>query len=98
MKRKCSQCGKYKPKEGFAKLDHGKDGVRAQCKDCDRKYRNKRKRLPMPKEGDEYRIDETTVRNYFYLHFGFTDRRYNHSEGYEMSKYEIPLLIINNNK
>ena len=100
MKRKCSQCGKYKPKDGFNKMPRGKDGRRSQCKDCDRKYRNKRKRSPMPKEGEEYRIDSTTLRNHFYLHFGFTERRYNHTEGYEMNKYEIPLLLItkHNNK
>lgn len=100
MKRKCSKCGKQKPKEAYNKLPRGKDGLRAQCKECDRKYRNKRKQPPMPKEGEEYRIDSTTVRNHFYLHFGFTERRYNHTEGYDMTKYEIPLILITkyNNK
>ncbi len=97
MKRKCSKCEKYKPREAFAKLERGVDGRRAQCKDCDRKYRNKRKRVPMPSEHETYIINETTMMNHFYLHFGFTERRYNPSEGAELRKYEKEPLIINNN-
>lgn len=100
MKRKCSKCGKYKPAEAFAKLERGVDGRRAQCKDCDRKYRNKRKKAPMPKETDEYTINSVTMMNHYYLHFGFTERRYNNSEYAELLKYEkTPILInYNNNK
>ena len=51
----------------------------------------------MPKEHQEYTINETTMMNHFYLHFGFTERRYNPSEGAERRKYEKEPIIINNN-
>lgn len=96
MKKRCSKCGKVKPVEAFAKFAKGKDGRRAQCKECDKRYRNKRKRLAMPKEDDPYVINKSTVTNHFYLHFGFTDRRYNYSEGYQLAKYSKSFIIIKN--
>lgn len=98
MNRKCSKCGKLKPIEAFAKFEKGRDGRRAQCKECDRRYRIKRKKKPMPKEGDGYIVNSITMMNHFYLHFGFTDRRYNASEYADSVKYTIHYTITNNSK
>lgn len=93
--RQCSKCGKEKDLEQFAKLKRGKHGRRAQCKTCDSSYRNENKKEKMPTDGEAYRINATTMQDHFYLHFGFTERRYNTSEWYDTKKYNIETININ---
>jgi hypothetical protein len=99
--KKCTKCGQEKAISEFNKFPHGKDGLRAQCKDCDKEYRKINKRGKMPQEGDEYVINSTTMQNHYYLHFGFTERIYTASEWREMSKYNIDSInfsILTQNK
>jgi hypothetical protein len=39
--KKCKKCGEYKDLINFNKLKISKDGLRTQCKDCEREYRIK---------------------------------------------------------
>ena len=97
MRKRCSKCGKAKPLEAYTKFAKGKDGRRAQCKECDKRYRNKRKKQALPREGDSYELNNATMSNHFYLHFGFTDRRYNATEYGDYTKYKKEYILIKNN-
>lgn len=87
--RRCSKCKRVKPLERYSRLERGVLGRRAQCKACDKLYRTKSSKPAMPIEGDPYCIDEVTINDHFYLHFGFTDRRYNLTERQQLCKYNI---------
>lgn len=93
MKR-CSKCKQLHTLDSYAKLTRGKDGRRAQCKACDKKYRNSNKKPQMPAEDDEYTINSATMRNHLYLHFGFEDHRPNTSEYYNIKKYHKDSINI----
>lgn len=85
----CSACKVNKPLDKFSKLFRGKLGYRAQCKACDKSYREKNQKPKMPKDNKKYEVNEITMTNHFYLHFGFSERRYKESEWYESKKYNI---------
>ena len=38
--KKCSKCHSSKPIDEYRKDKHGRDGIRANCKGCDREYRH----------------------------------------------------------
>ena len=86
-KKRCSKCNKVQPLSEYTKLRAGKEGLRAQCKRCDKRYRNKNKKPKMPGENDPYQVNSVTMQDHFYLHFGFQDRRYNASEYADAAKY-----------
>lgn len=85
----CNKCGKTKDLSEFYAMGHGKNGVKGHCRQCEKEYRESRKKDPMPKEGDAYVVNNTTMRNHFYLHFGFTDRIYVPSEYATATKYAM---------
>lgn len=74
QKKKCTKCEVIKPINEFGLLPHGKDGRRTQCLECDRKYQKayRRAKASTPKEGEAYLLNSETIRNHFYIHFGFT--------------------------
>lgn len=88
-KKKCNKCKRFKELNQFYAMGHGKMGVKSHCIDCEKSYRDSKRKAPMPKEGDEYVIDSNTMRNHFYLHFGFTDRIPVLSELSVASKYAM---------
>jgi len=98
MDRKCSKCNKTKTIDSFSKLVRGKDGYRSQCKECDKAYRDVNKKPVMPRDGEPFRLDTNTVHNHFYIHFGFTEYRYNPSEWSESAKYIINKTITTTTK
>ena len=98
MDRKCTKCSKIKPIEDFTKLARGKEGRRSQCKACDKDYRVKHKKPVMPRDGEAFKLDTDTVHNHFYIHFGFTEYRYNPSEWSERAKYIIDKTITTTTK
>lgn len=87
MRKRCSKCGRVQDLTEFTKLKAGKKGRRAQCKRCDKRYRNKNKKPRMPADGEPYQVNSVTMNDHFYLHFGYQDRRYNASEYADAAKY-----------
>ncbi len=73
-RKKCTKCEVIKPITEFGLLAHGKGGRRTQCLECDRKYQReyRKAKASCPKEGEDYIINKETIRNHFYIHFGFT--------------------------
>jgi len=59
----------------FSKLIRGRNGRRAQCKACDKRYSEERG-LRIPQEGGEYKVNKQTMKNHMYLHFGFWESRF----------------------
>jgi hypothetical protein len=88
-KKKCNKCKETKDLSQYYAMGHGKHGVKAHCISCEKDYREKHRKDPMPKEGDPYVINNITVQNYFYLHFGFTDRIPVPSEYATATKYTM---------
>jgi hypothetical protein len=89
-RRKCKKCQVIKDVTEFGRLPHGKNGLRSQCLECSskyqREYRRNKQRMPV----DEYVINDRTMRDHFYLHFGFTiDYRENWRTDY-MKYYQTP--------
>jgi len=52
----------------------------------------------MPRDGQPFVLDTNTVHNHFYIHFGFTEYRYNPSEWSERAKYIIDKTITTTTK
>ena len=98
MKRECIKCKKEHPIEDFYPLEKGRDGRRARCKYCEKEYRDANKKPVMPRDGEPFRLDTNTVHNHFYIHFGFTEYRYNPSEWSERAKYIIDKPITTTTK
>lgn len=68
--KECTKCGEVKALDRFSRLAHGKDGRRGQCKACDKAYSQKvNKRIPV--DSAKYEINQQTMRNHMFLHFGF---------------------------
>jgi hypothetical protein len=89
-RRKCKKCDVIKEVTQFGKLSHGRNGLRSQCLDCDKKYQREYRsaRAKTPKEDEEYLLNNETMRNHFYIHFGFTihdkeNWRYDYTKYYE---------------
>lgn len=83
----CNKCKKVKPASDFYPMSHGKLGLKGHCKQCEKVYRNNRKKGQIPKEGEPYKVNKSTLNHYFYLHFGFVDKRVEMSENMQRSKY-----------
>ena len=81
-----------KPLDDFAKFIRGKHGHRAQCKACDSDYREQRG-LKIPMEHMEYDVNDETMKNHMFLHFGFWESNkasaHNHIRR-EVKKYYQP--------
>lgn len=90
--KECSKCQKTKPLDDFAKFIRGKHGHRAQCKACDSDYREQRG-LKIPMEHMEYDVNDETMKNHMFLHFGFWESNkasaHNHIRR-EVKKYYQP--------
>jgi len=73
-RKKCRKCEVIKDITDFGMLSHGRDGRRTQCLECDRNYQKEYRsaRATTPKEGQDYLLNSETMRNHFYIHFGFT--------------------------
>lgn len=66
----CTKCRTERPLNEFANFSRGANGRRAQCKHCDKAYAQKiGKRLST--ESEDYAVNQSTMRNHMYLHFGF---------------------------
>ena len=75
MKTKvCSKCEKEKPLDEFNKLIRGKGGRRAQCKTCDHQYR-KQRGLQIAQTTTKYELNQQTMMNHMYIHFGWWESR-----------------------
>ena len=97
--RVCTACEVEKPLDNFSRLYRGKLGYRSQCKACDKAYRENNQKLKVPNDNEKYEVNAITMTNHFYLHFGFSERRYNESEWYDSKKYNIePIATIKTNK
>ena len=83
--KKCNKCQTTKPVTEFYAMVHGKYGVKSHCRECEKAYRKKIKKEQTPGENDPYIINQTTLKNHFYIHFGFSDKRTTMSE-YAMAK------------
>jgi len=88
----CTKCKKTKPLNEFSKFIRGKHGYRAQCKRCDSDYREQRG-LKIPMENMAYEVNNETMKNHMFLHFGFWDltkaSAHQHIR-YEVKKYYQP--------
>ena len=89
-RRKCKKCDEIKEITEFSRLSHARDGRRSQCIECDKKYQREYRsaRTKTPAEDEEYLLNDETMRNHFYIHFGFTIRdkenwRYDYTKYYE---------------
>jgi hypothetical protein len=86
--RKCTKCGEIKPLDEYNRHESYKDGHRRQCKRCDQLYRENKGTAKMPKK---YEINDQTLRNHMYLHFGFNESfnasLSHNSLGKQMRKY-----------
>ena len=97
--RVCTACKVEKPLDNFSRLYRGKLGYRSQCKACDKAYRENNQKHKVPNDNEKYEVNAITMTNHFYLHFGFSERRYNESEWYDSKKYNIePIATIKTNK
>lgn len=92
--RKCKNCEQIKSVEEFGRIINGRDGRRAQCLSCDKKYQReyRLKRKKMPRLDEEYQLTERTMRDHFYIHFGFRDE-YKENWRIEYTKYYQKPLI-----
>jgi len=88
----CTKCKKTKPLNEFSKFIRGKHGYRAQCKRCDSDYREQRG-LKIPMENMAYEVNNETMKNHMFLHFGFwesTKASAHQHIRYEVKKYYQP--------
>lgn len=93
-RRKCKKCQEIKEVTEFGKLSHGRDGLRSQCLECDKKYQNayRRAKAVLPKEGEAYQLTRETMRNHMYIHFGF-DTQDKENWRLDYTKYYVAPLI-----
>ena len=70
----CTKCKNERPIDEFNKLIRGRNGRRAQCKHCDKRYSEQRG-LNIPQEGGEYKLNKTTMMNHMYIHFGWWESK-----------------------
>lgn len=90
-RRKCKKCQKIKDVSEFGKLPHGKNGLRSQCLECSSKYQREYRRNKAKTPSDQYVINSNTLRDHFYIHFGFNiDYRENWRTDY-MKYYKTPV-------
>jgi len=87
--KRCNKCKETKDLSEYYAMGHGKYGVKAHCRACEKAYRESKKKEGMPKEGDPYLINDRTMLDHFYLHFGFTDRIPVPSEYATATKYSM---------
>lgn len=88
--KKCKKCTAIKEITHFGRLSHGRNGRRSQCLECDKRYQRQYRsnRAKTPAEGHDYELTQETMKNHFYIHFGFNilDRenwRYDYQKYYK---------------
>lgn len=93
-RKKCKNCEEIKLIEEFGRIVNGRDGRRAQCLSCDKKYQReyRLKKKKMPTERDGYQLTERTMRDHFYIHFGFTEERKQNWRVDYSKYYQKPLI------
>lgn len=70
----CTKCKNERPIEEYNKLIRGRNGRRAQCKHCDKRYSEQRG-LNIPQEGGEYKLNKQTMMNHMFIHFGWWESK-----------------------